>query len=36
VPILGEGQMLGPAEMLETRAMQFYRMGVRGWRSELG
>jgi hypothetical protein len=22
--------------MLETRAMQFYRMGVRGWRSELG
>jgi len=36
VPILGEGQMMGPAEMLETRAMQFSRMGVRGWRSELG
>jgi hypothetical protein len=36
VPIFGEGQMMGPAEMLETRAMQFYRMGVRGWRSELG
>ena len=28
--------MMGPAEMLETRALQFYRMGVRGWRSELG
>jgi hypothetical protein len=36
VPILGEGQMMGPAELLETRAQQFYRMGVRGWRSELG
>ena len=36
VPIFGEGQMMGPTEMLETRAMQFYRMGVRGWRSELG
>ena len=36
VPIFGEGQMLNPAEMMETRALQFYRMGVRGWRSELG
>jgi hypothetical protein len=35
VPIFGEGQMMGPAEMLETRAKQFQRMGVRGWRSEL-
>jgi hypothetical protein len=35
VPIFGEGQMLNPAEMMETRALQFYRMGVRGWRSEL-
>jgi hypothetical protein len=35
VPIFGEGQMMKPAEMLDTRAKQFYRMGVRGWRSEL-
>lgn len=35
VPIFGEGQMMGPAEMIDTRAKQYARMGVRGWRSEL-
>jgi len=35
VPIFGEGQMMNPMELVETRAMQFARMGVRGWRSEL-
>lgn len=35
VPIFGEGQMMGPIELVETRAQQFARMGVRGWRSEL-
>ncbi len=28
--------MMEPAELLETRAAMYHRMGVRGWRSELG
>ena len=36
VPVFGEGQMMDPAELLETRAAMYHRMGVRGWRSELG
>ena len=35
VPILGEGQMLNDPESYVTRALQYQRMGVRGWRSEL-
>jgi hypothetical protein len=36
VPIFGEGQMMGPVELVETRAVQYQRMGIRGWRCELG
>src|SRR5262249_55131905 len=35
VPIFGEGQMFNEIELVETRAKQYARMGVRGWRSEL-
>lgn len=35
VPIFGEGQMIDNAHA-EARAQQYFRMGVRGWRSELG
>ena len=34
-PIFGEGQMIDGADRAGQRAQQYFRMGVRGWRSEL-
>lgn len=34
-PIFGEGQMMDNPELSETRARQYQRMGIHGWRSEL-
>ena len=34
-PIFGEGQMIDGAERSGLRGQQYFRMGVRGWRSEL-
>lgn len=34
-PIFGEGQILDRPELYEARAESYFRMGVRGWRSEI-
>lgn len=36
VPIFGEGQLLDNPNRADLRAQQYFRMGVRGWRSEWG
>ena len=34
-PIFGEGQMMDDPKLIDQRAAQYFRMGVRGWRSEM-
>jgi len=36
VPIFGEGQMMDGSADTDVRAKQYLRMGVRGWRTEMG